>query len=43
MRLFNKEKCKAIGEELAKLSTAGFIKEVQNSDWISTQFLYQKR
>jgi hypothetical protein len=43
MRLFNKEKRKAIGEELAKLSTAGFIKEVQNSDWISNPVLVSKK
>jgi hypothetical protein len=28
MRRFNLEKCKAIGEELARLLAVGFIKEV---------------
>jgi hypothetical protein len=35
MHRLNKEKCKAICEEIAKLLTACFIKEVQHLDWIA--------
>ena len=34
LRRFNKEKRKAIGEELARLRAAGFIREVQHPDWL---------
>jgi hypothetical protein len=43
LRRFNEEKRKTIGEELLKLLTAGFVREVQHPDWIPTQFLYRKR
>jgi hypothetical protein len=35
MRRFNEVKRKAIGKELLKLLTTGFVKEVQHLDWIS--------
>ena len=32
---FDDERHRAIGEEIAKLLAAGFIKEVYHSDWLS--------
>jgi hypothetical protein len=43
LRHFNQEKCKVIGEELARLLAAGFIKEVQHPDWITNPILVPKR
>jgi len=34
LRRFDEEKCKIIGEEIHKLLTAGFIKEVHHPDWL---------
>ena len=34
LRRFDEEKCKIIGEEIHKLLTAGFIKEVHHTDWL---------
>ena len=36
LRRFDDERCRAIGEEIAKLLAAGFIKEVYHSDWPSS-------
>ena len=35
LRRFDDERRRAIGEEIAKLLAAGFIKEVYHSDWLS--------
>ena len=35
LRRFNDKRHRAIGEEIAKLLAAGFIKEVYHSDWLS--------
>jgi hypothetical protein len=43
LRHFNEEKRKAIGEELAKLLNASFIKEVQHPDWIQNPVLVPKK
>jgi hypothetical protein len=43
MRCFNEEKRNVIGEELAKLLTVGFIKEVLHPDWIANQVLVPKK
>ena len=32
LRRFDNERCRAIGEEIAKLLAAGFIREVYHSD-----------
>ena len=40
---FNEEKCKAIGEEIAKLLAARFIKEVYHPKWLANPILVQKR
>jgi hypothetical protein len=34
LRRFNDEKCKAIGEEVKKLLSAGFICEVFHPEWL---------
>ena len=39
LRCFDDERHRAIGEEIAKLLAAGFIKEVCHSDWLSNQSL----
>ena len=36
---FNEEKHRAIGEEIAKLFTAGFIKEVYHPEWLANPVL----
>ena len=36
---FNEEKRRAIGEEIAKLSAAGFIREVHHPDWLANPVL----
>ena len=36
---FDKEKCRAIGEEIAKLLVAGFIKEVYHPEWLANPVL----
>jgi hypothetical protein len=43
LRYFSQEKCKAIGEELAWLLAAGFIKEVEHPDWIANPVLVPKK
>jgi hypothetical protein len=40
---FNQEERKAIGEELARLLAAAFIKEVQHLDWIANPVLLLKK
>ena len=39
LRRFDKEKCRAIGEEIAKLLVAGFIKEVYHPEWLANPIL----
>ena len=39
LRRFNKEKRKAIGEEVAKLSAIGFIEEVYHLEWLANPIL----
>ena len=39
LRRFDEEKCRAIGEEIAKLSAAGFIREVYHPEWIANPIL----
>ena len=39
LRRFDKEKRRAIGEEIAKLSAAGFIKEVYHPEWLANPVL----
>ena len=36
---FDEEKCRTIGEEIAKLSVAGFIKEVYHLEWLANPVL----
>ena len=36
---FDEEKRRAIGEEIAKLSVAGFIKEVYHPEWLANPVL----
>jgi hypothetical protein len=43
LRRFDKEKRKAIGEELARLLAAGFIREVQHPDWLANPVLVKKK
>ena len=43
LRRFDEEKRKAIGEEIAKLLVAGFIKEVYHPEWLANPVLVQKR
>ena len=38
-RRFDEERCKAIGEEVQKLLTAGFIKEVYHPEWLANPVL----
>ena len=40
---FDKEKRRAISEEIAKLLAAGFIKEVYHPEWLANPVLVQKR
>ena len=40
---FGKEKRRAIGEEIAKLLVAGFIKEVYHPEWLANHVLVQKK
>jgi predicted thioredoxin/glutaredoxin len=35
LRRFNDEKCKVIGEEIVKLLSAGFIREVFHLEWLA--------
>ena len=43
LRRFSPDKCEAIKKELAKLLTAGFIKEVYHPDWLANPVLVQKK
>ena len=40
---FDDERHRAIGEEVAKLLAAGFIKEVYHSDWLANRVLVKKK
>ena len=39
LRRFDKVKRRAIGEEIAKLSMAGFIREVYHPEWLANPIL----
>jgi hypothetical protein len=43
LRRFDEEKRKIIGEEIQKLLTAGFIKEVHHPDWLANPVLVKKK
>ena len=43
MRRFDEEKRKAIGEEIAKLLAAGFIREVHHPEWLANPVLVRKK
>jgi hypothetical protein len=40
---FNNDKCKAIGEEIQKLLSAGFIREVFHPEWLANPVLVKKK
>jgi hypothetical protein len=40
---FNDEKCKAIGEEIKKLLSLGFIQEVFHHEWLANPVLVKKK
>ena len=40
---FDKGKCRTIGEEIAKLLVAGFIKEVYHPEWLANPIRVQKK
>ena len=40
---FDEEKCKIIGDEIHKLLTVGFIKEVHHPDWLANPVLVKKK
>ena len=43
LRCFDDKRRRAIGEEVAKLLVAGFIKEVYHSDWLANPILVKKK
>ena len=43
LRRFDAEKRRAIGEEIAKLLAAGFIKEVYHPEWLANPVLMRKK
>ena len=43
LRRFDEEKHRAIGEEIAKLLAAGFIKEVYHPEWLANPILVRKK
>jgi hypothetical protein len=43
MRRFNDDKCKAIGEDILKLLSAGFIREVYHPEWLVNPVLVKRR
>ena len=43
LRRFDDERRRAIGEEVAKLLAARFIKEVYHSDWLANPVLVKKK
>jgi hypothetical protein len=42
-RRFNDGKCKVIGEDILKLLSAGFIREVYHPEWLANPILVKKR
>jgi hypothetical protein len=40
---FNDDKCKAIGEEILKLLSAGFIREFYHPEWLANSVLVKKK
>jgi hypothetical protein len=43
LRRFNDEKCKAIGEEVMKILSAGFIREVFHPELLANPVLVKKK
>ena len=43
LRRFDEKKRRTIGEEIAKLSAAGFIKEVYHPEWLANPVLVRKK
>jgi hypothetical protein len=43
LRCFNYEKCKAIGKEIKKLLSAGFMREVFHLEWLANPILVKKK
>ena len=43
LRRFDEEKHRAIGEEIAKLLVAGFIREVHHPEWLANPILVRKK
>ena len=43
LRRFDEEKHRAIGEEIAKLLAAGFIREVYHPEWLANPVLVRKK
>ena len=43
LRRFDEEKHRAIGEEIAKLLAAGFIKELYYPEWLANPVLVRKK
>jgi hypothetical protein len=43
LRRFNYDKCKAISEEILKLLSAGFIREVYHPEWLANPVLVKKK
>ena len=43
LRRFDDKRRRAIGEEIAKLLAAGFVKEVYRSNWLSNPVLVNKK
>ena len=43
LRRFDEEKCRVIGEEIAKLLAARFIKEVYHPKWLANPILVRKK
>jgi hypothetical protein len=43
LRHFNDDKCKAIGEEILKLHSVGFIREVFHPEWLANPVLVNKK
>jgi hypothetical protein len=43
LRLFNNKMCKVIGEEIVKLLSAGFIREVFHPEWLANPVFVKKK
>jgi hypothetical protein len=43
LRRFNDEKCKAISEEIKKLLSSGFIREVFHPEWLANPVIVKKK